>query len=346
MKVVLVTRDVGNGNGLKLVAQGLGSHGHEIAAFFGEGKPMPEGSLGKIREALQGADWLLVSLSSTEERVAEEHFAMEKAILLGVRIAIFGDIYGSIHRSRWCGDCARHANLLTVVAEEEVAAARKYVGAHTQIVCTGNPYWAEFFKSAVCREEVRSKLGVGPGDKLIVAIGSKEPDRNRALYTDAVKAAGELGRGVQLILTLHPGADHGKDVYSDILAQSPVPVQLFGKGDISSSVLIGGSDVVVTGGGSLVGVEAICRRIPTIDLIHDPLDKEWWRGLSGLDFWPPNRLGVSLLTRSVSDLAVAMKSLLDKRSEAAQKMLAAQEANFSLQMFQGATEKILRALTG
>ncbi len=344
MKIVIVTQDVGPGNSLRIIGEKLKSLGHNVEMFLGMGKPLPDGNLDKVSVALIGADRLLMSVSSATNRVLEERHAFTEAKRLGVPVAVFSDIYGMYHRP-WFTDLMTKTDILFVTDEQEVETARRYVNATTRIIPSGNPYWTEFFKATVSRKEVRSKLGIKPDEKMVLAVGNKELERNVALYTDLVMTGRELEK-IHMVLTMHPGADHGKDVYDGILKWASCPVQFAGRETgLSSQEMLTGSDLVVAAGGSSVGIMAACLRKPVIDLVH-PIDQLFWEELSGLDFWPPTRFGASQLVKEPVDLELAMRLLLKPDSEVLRRMFRAQEANFSASKFENAVEKIVAGLIG
>lgn len=345
MKIAIVTQDVGPGNALQIIGERLVGLGHNVEMFLGMGKPLPEGSLERISGALVGADKLLISVSSSGERVLEERHAFKEAKRMGVPVAVFSDIYGMYHRP-WFTDFMAWADVLFVIDEQEIQTARQYVGPATRIIHSGNPCWAEFFKATIGREEVRNKLGIAEDEKMVLAVGNKELERNVALYTDLVMAGREISQKLHLVLTMHPGANHTKDAYNGILKWSKHPVQFAGRETgLSSQEMIEGNDLVIAAGGSSVGIMAACRRRPVIDLIHE-IDRLFWKELSGLDFWPPTRSGASQLAVGSTDLELAMKLLLKPDGEVLRQMLRAQETEFSLSKFGDGVDKVVAGLIG
>ncbi len=345
LKVVLVTQDVGNGNALKRVHEALVRRGHMSTLFLGEGKPMPEGTLKKIDQALQGADWLIVSYSSARERITEERFAMEQATDRGVQIMMMGENYGTSYRGSWFGDLPRQIALLSVVSEPEVLPARAHVGEGTRIIQVPNPNWCTYFDTSYSREAVVEKLGIQSGSKMILGVGSKEEERNILLYGGIIEAGNRVeDSNIEIIFTIHPGAKRGSGIYTDLLAESIHPVRFVGKeAGISSQEMLPRCDLVIVPGGSTVGVMACCQRRPVIDFIN-PVDREWWRDISGSDYWVPARIGASLLAENVSQLRDGMSALLDSGSAESERQRALQMENFKSTDFDGAAGQIVAEL--
>ncbi len=340
MNLVFVTRDVGNGNALKPVAQLALASGHEVDTFFGEGKPFSAETVAQMPMAVADADRLIVSLSSSEERVATERLATELAVRHGVPIVIVSDIYGMIHRSQWLGGFARHADLLTVVSESEVTSTESYVQPITTVVALPNPSWIDYF-SDPSETGVREKLGIRDNDMMVLVVGNKELVRNRKLL-HALQSVTNKDPFVHFVITSHPGADHTMDQLG-FFGQSESNATFVPKGGMSSFSILSASDLVITSGGSSMTMMAACRRIPVIDLMHDE-DFRLWKELSGLDYWPPAQEGVSALVEDSNALGFAIEALLDEESVASQVMRHAQDRGFKREMFAGAARDILSAI--
>lgn len=342
---MLVTQDVGNGNAHKRIGEALERAGHTTNLFLGEGKPMPEGTLGKICLALSRADWLIVSYSSARERIEEERYAMIMAYALGVPIMMMGENYGTSFRGSWYGEVRREISLLSVVSEGEVLTAQTHVGEVTTIIQVPNPNWCTYFNATYTRDEVEQKLGIAPESKMILGIGSKEEDRNRLLYGGIIEACNRMPKmNLEIILTLHPGAVRGTSIYDDLLERSVHSVRFVGKEEgISSQEMLPRCDLVVVPGGSTVGVMACCQRRPVIDFIN-PVDRDWWCDISGYDYWAPARMGASLLTENVDDLQGGIEALLDQYSNVFEEQRTKQEMFFNLSDFEGAAKQIITAL--
>lgn len=210
MKIVFVTRDVGNGAALQSVASLAIAQGHDVTTFFGLGKPFPEGTTDKVRSAIIEANRLVVSLSSSPERVEMETFAMQMAGNYGIPIAIISDMFGMIHRSQWCDSTARHAELLTVIMDSERESARRYVSKRTRIVVAPNPVWVTYFDDPTV-PNVHDRLRIPQGDRILYVGGSKEKNRNTGLLACLRACKGDLPHDVHLIIGSHPGGDHSME---------------------------------------------------------------------------------------------------------------------------------------
>ncbi len=340
----MAARDAGPGEAFRLIADTLSASGHTVQAFLGMGKPFPTEALQEMSVALRDADVLLVGIASIEEQATEELIACEEARKLGVRIAVFSDIYGAYHRA-WHNEVLMSADVLFVIDEQETDTARNYVRGKTQIIASGNPYWTSFFDNQTTREEVRSKLGIHNEEKMLMLVGNKEMERNMLLLNEVVFATNGMDEKFHIVITQHPGDAYPKDICKGITRWAEHPVQFTGRDcGFKSQQIITGSDTVITSGGSSVGIMAACQRKPVIDVMHS-LDDVWWKELSGLNFWPPARQGSSRVVWSTELLHEALKSLQGDTAYIAY-MARAQEEAFSLSKFDGALDKIVTSITG
>lgn len=344
LTVVLLTQDVGNGNAHKRISEALVRAGHHAILFLGEGKPMREGTFRKISTALTGADWLIISYSSTRERIEEERYAMIMAYTLGVPIMMMGENYYTWFRGSWYGEVRREISLLSVVSESEILTAKAHVGEDTEIIRAPNPNWCTYFTATYTSDAIGQKLGIAEETKMILGIGSKEEDRNLLLYGGVIEACNGMPKmNLEIIFTLHPGAMRGTSVYDDLLVKSVHPVRFVDKEVISSQEMLPRCDLVVVPGGSTVGVMACCQRRPVIDFIN-PVDRDWWRDISGCDYWDPARMGASLLAEDVDQLHRGMGELLDRYSTTFEEQRTKQGMFFNLADFEGAATQIVAAL--
>lgn len=346
MSSVFVTQDAGNSDMMAHIARVARKreHEHVIDTFLGMGMSLAD-QRAEIEKAIKNASCLLVSLSSKPENVLDEIFAMKTAYANNVRFGIASDVPGMIHRSLWCGDAARNAAFLTVTSESEITSARKYVSTNTQIFAVRNPNVITYFTPAAVRDEVRAKLGVGEDEVMILGAGSKEDDRNEALIRDILLACNKLDVPIRIFFTLHPMAGQKGDTYAELITGSK-HLATFDTAGLKTDALLEGADIFMTAGGSTTGIRAACRRIPSIDLIHVPRDTVWWEGISGLDYWPLNRMGASALARNSEDLAGAITEFIDPANPATTAMRAAQEEHFKPEYFENAADEIIKLITG
>lgn len=338
MKIMLVAMDAGPSNGLRLVASELIKNNHNVTTIFGMGQPFPEGTSEWIRTEVKSANRVLIGLSSSKERAAEEILAAETAKTMGTSFGFFACTYGEFRRA-WFRDIIGYADFVFTVSEKEAEAAKKF-SPGANVVPSGNPEWATYFKPALGREEVRSHLGVKSKEKLILSVGSKEALRNMFLWGNLVLSTNGLDQPIRLILARHPGECNPQELYGDILKYSKYPIQ-FLEG-IRSNDAVTGSDLVVSSLSS-VGIAGACQRIPVIDYITE-FDEMFWTEMSGSSIWEPAELGASRKVNTVAMLAIEMDALLDHQASGTKAMRSAQEKTFSLEQFERAAQKIVAAL--
>lgn len=344
MKLVFVARDVGNGLALLAVASLATTQGHDVITHFGNGQPFPNDATDKVRHAIIGADVLVVSLSSSPERVEMETFAMKVASDYGIRLVIVSDMFGMAHRSRWCRGLARDASLLTVIMESERESARRYVGDHTRIVVAPNPVWVTYFDGPT-EPDIHGRLGIPRGDRIMYVGGSKEKPRNMGLLASLRACMDILPHDVRVVIGSHPGGDHSMESLGVIDSGDQRVVFLpYPKGNLSTHDIIDASSLVLTGGGSTITLMGTAKRVPTIDLMLED-DRRWWRELSGLNFWPPAEgAKISALATSADELSQLIPELLDPKSSRNDALETAQSLWFTRGQNEGAAKTILDAI--
>jgi len=148
---------------------------------------------------------------------------------------------------------------------------------------TGNPLREEMAFPRFTRDEVRDRLGVAEDEKLILVPGAQYTWITLSQWVvvmDALWRLCEHGQRFQLIFTLHPGdrTPYAKDketgehleIYEHLLAYSPVSARIVDTGEMTTSEIVPGADVIVEFGGS-IGIEAAYQRIPVVTLGFEPL---------------------------------------------------------------------------
>lgn len=337
--IVLVARDAGPSQSFEVIARGIEAAGHCATCFLGHGKPLPD--LYAMDEAVGKADAIMVGISSKAEAVAEEIHATVEAKMHRIPVAMFSDIYGCFTRP-WSRKCVAGSDILFVTSVQEVELAKEFAP-NAKIVHAPNPAWNTYFATEYSREEVRARLGIARGEKMVLVGGAKEMEKNFPLFTDVVVASRAFSN-LHLVFTIHPAADHGPGTYSGVVKWSTHPVQFPAKElGFKTLQMIAGADLVVTAGGSTVTIMAACQRVHVVDLMHT-LDELWWKELSGLDFWPPARQDVSWLARDERELAMGFQYLLDPKSRNAIEIRDAQETEFYPGCFDAGLDEIVRAL--
>lgn len=343
--IVFVTIDVGNSNALKPVAEKARAHGHHVMEFYGQGKLFPDETITAIQNNLYQADWLIVSLSSSEEKARMEGTFMSFATKNAVKILILSDIDGMMYRSRWCKWSARKAHTVTVVNESEVACARQYVRSTTRIVHVPNPSWISNFNVTKQREEVRCLLQITPDAMLLVLPFDKEIERNIVRLTMVVKAINIINTKLHVVVTPHPGADHSIDVFKRLVTYSkhPITFSIQKESGVSTQEALSACDIALMGNGTANAYTAACLRTPQVCVIDPLVDLQYWKDLSGQDSWSIADMGASALAQNAESLQRIITGLCDQ-GNAAMVMLQIQERKFSRSVLEGATDRVLTLL--
>lgn len=340
MNIMFVAMDAGPSQALGIIQREVLRRGHPIATELGMGTPFHDGTVELVEKDAASCigGKILIGLSSSKERSREELAAAETARSMGIPYGFMCCNYGEFRRP-WFRDVIRDSSFLFTVCESDAQAAKEFAPKAT-IVGSGNPVWASFFEWPMSRDEVRSRLGIAPDEKLILCSGTKVVDINLAQWESVAHAAKRLRNlKLRVLLSRHPGEQNPpNDRYSEFVLN---PAIQFLSG-LNTSQALCGADVLISGH-SLTGIESACKRIPMIDFVSDAEEVEW-RRLSGSNDWPPAEQGASILARDASYLAATMRELLNTESPMAIIMRAAQEQSFSLEAVQGATKKIVDTL--
>jgi hypothetical protein len=159
---------------------------------------------------------------------------------------------------------------------------------------------------ALDRAEARRRLGVAPGEPLILALGSGDPERQRRLCRLLVKIAARRGAALRFV--------------SSELEAAPPVVALF-----PAAAWLDAADVVVTAAGYHAMHETALAGVPTV-LVPQPraYDDQRWRARDGVVASDPAALDAAVgrllgdgrrRPARVGDGAAALARLIERRVE-------------------------------
>jgi hypothetical protein len=342
--IAFVAHDMMPSRAFKLISKALEiKGGYEIKARYGRD---PESAKQTIESVVNGAEIVMLGMSSSKELAADELFAADLAIQNGARIIYFSDTYSLFNRD-WVGDRFKGATI-TVIDEDEAEEARKLLPEST-IVATGNPLWDEYFIPKGDRNAVRSALGIQ--GEMILYTGGKSKMVNIHQVNcviDALQNANVVTEEREIVFSVR--ADElnpdDMDLYLEIKKYSPVPFHIVltkqhrdqwvsanpGKSkDIapapfSASELISAADLVIQLA-SGVGIEAAHLRIPVIDYFSITGKRRHEESMGKNFRWQPAERGATTAVYNTIELSDYMY-LLIYHTGARQRWRDAQERAF------------------
>ena len=286
-RAVLVARDVAPSDCFNLLGPVLKERGFGVDLIIGNGKPLAK-TMEEIALAASRANVVVLGMSSSAELARPEIVAGKAARNAGVPYGFYGDMLRCWARARpgaWFEELASSAAFYLGVTHRDADGARE-VFPNAKLFCTGNPLREEMAFPRFTREEVRAKLGVVPGDRLVIAPCGKFAAGNMALWTVLMEAISFLvdangfvmkkdGPRLQLVLATHPGdrtpyavdAETKKEMklYEELVSLSPVPARIVGKDVFPIHDLVAGADIIVQFDSS-AWVAGAYRGVPVVSL--------------------------------------------------------------------------------
>lgn len=290
MKIVLVGRDQAPAGALKKVQEYLASlsndgNSYKVLDFLGDGQFTKE----SVGERVLTADVLLVGMSSSADLAEKEICAAETAVRAHTPFGFYADTFGCYKRP-WFAKLRDKASFVFVVDKKEAESARELFP-NAKVVASGNPMWEDFFTPKLSREEVRERLGVEDGQRMILCPGGKLLAVNMQHFGGVISAAHMLGmnpKDWKIVLAIHPGdgnydglykLEKKKDsdeyehkrienIYKDLAEYSKVPVVVVPKSQMPTPHIIPGCDVVVESA-STIGIEVVCQRKPVTEFFTE-----------------------------------------------------------------------------
>ena len=344
MNVILVGRDVAPSQAFKILAGELRGCDWQVGEFLGNGKPL-KASLQEIRLAAKETDIIVLGMSSSPERSAEELFAGKFALEYKKPLALYAD-----NRSAWqrphFQDLLAQANLLFVVDNQASAAAQNRFP-NLQVVASGNPTWEQYNSPVSSKQEARRQLGFGDEEKLILAPLTKTLTVNLANLNAIIEAIFQSvilqSLGVKLVVSLHPGEEESQQAFYQELAKfSPVPISLIAKGQAPPSHQLVAADlVIVINPEGSVCTEAMFRRVPVIHYAT-AISSCWNQAETDSTSWTQFEAGTGLqITQSIEELTEGIKSLGLGLGARTRQMLQSQEEVYPKPPVEGAAVRIM-----
>ena len=337
--VFLIANDYGESRCLESISKELKERGYQTTDFFGFGKAHLVLTDEVVQQALK-TDLLVTAISEynkTEVELAvvvrKQNPSMPSAVYAPGRYAF---------RNAGAVPLRDMANFLFIGNNDELKeAVNTYLLARVSAV--GNILHEEFHP-AMSVEEARQKAGVENSQKLIFVPGDKRLGINWPLFHSVIEAAHRniVKKFSPLVaIGIHPGDNTYKpELYEDANKFSrDVPVKIFTRDVLSSSVLVTACDLMVTAVSSLATAAAFQRK-PVIGFYFENLLIELERAQEGRKFeWEPERDMVAEVVRygSVDLLAEAIARLLTPHGFRAMKAL--QEYHYPSPPVHGSTAK-------
>ncbi|MDZ4345054.1 MAG: hypothetical protein U1E51_21745 [Candidatus Binatia bacterium] len=323
--VVLVARDIAPSSCFERLAPVLQERGFETELIIGKGKPLPPTiTPHTIILAASQASLVILGMSSSLELAEPEIVAGAAANGAGVPYGFYGDVrrcWGRARPGAWFEGLAENAAFYFGVTQENADAARE-VFPKAQLIGTGNPLREEMAFPRLTREEVRSKLGIAPEEKLVLASGGKFAAEQMASWVVLIEALTCLtaeDQRFQLVLATHPGdrVPYAVDavtkkemrLYEELVSSSPILTRIVGKDVMATSDLVPGADIIVEFSSSL-GIEGAYQTVPVISLGFETLFRKIER-ISGTRSLEAVEDGLSeLVVADVRHLTGAIRKLL------------------------------------
>jgi len=278
-KIVLVGRDAAPSGCFERLEPILKRSGFEVCLFANKGKPLLN-SVEEVILAVSSADVVILGMSSSPKLAQYEIVAGESAKRAGVSYGFYGDTprcWARARKGAWFEQLAQHAAFYFGVTQADADLSVE-VFPNAQLVFTGNPLREEIAFSRFTREEVRTKLDITQGEKLVLAAGGKLTAGNMAswvLLMDALASLAKKGQCFQLIFAIHPGdrTPYAVDtatqsemrLYDELVSLSPVPTRIVGKNLLTTSDIVPGADIIVEFGTS-IGIEGAYHDVPVVSL--------------------------------------------------------------------------------
>lgn len=283
-RVVLVGRDAAPSGCFKRLEPVLKDRGFDVTLFIGDGKPLPN-SLSEISAGVAAGGILLLGMSSSLELSEPEIVAGKAAMAVGVPYGFYGDVplcWGRARPGAWFEELASGAQFYCGITQADADAAAS-VFPNARLLGTGNPLREEMAFPSFTRDEVRTKLGIAPEEKMVLAPGGKFAAGNMASWVVLMDALNYLvlsGRRFQLVLATHPGdrTAHAVDpatskpmrLYEELALLGSVSTSVVPKETLTTSDMVPGADIIVEFGSS-IGIEGAYQGVPVVTLGFDPL---------------------------------------------------------------------------
>lgn len=325
-KLLVISRDPGSANALLPVMELLDREKNLDMSVLTDGRAQeiiqkkfqtkditPQGLVLEAANTIGTPDVVLTDASTSEQGI--ESFAA--GTFPDVPMVLVEDYYTS--SLKYLHDLKERQFPLPVkicVMDEEAKniVLEKFPELEDRIEVTGQPAFDRFAKEDTegMSQEVREKLGVAPGEKIISYMSQMErPD----MIHELARELGKNGHNFYLAFRRHPRDNVSYEEYEEIFKGAGI--KTIDTRQFSTDQVSAASDTVITGY-STEGLHGIYRRKPTIHII----DKELQDIPEDLSLpLPPVKLGASMGIDKVGDLSGTLNELLDPASPANKELL-------------------------
>lgn len=338
MDIFLVADDFGESECLEKIANAFHKRGHTTTKFLGFGKKLVLTD-SVLRQALK-ANILLASISGDSEM--ERHLTSVVRQHTNMPVVVYS-INKYAFRNEKATALREIADVLLVSSEDEIPEARTLFSNAKKIEAIGNIMHEDYYP-ALSRFESRKIAGVSEEQKLIFVPGDKCIGINWPLFYSVIEAAHCITVQIHtpvVSLGIHPGdATYRREIYSDLVKYSRgVPVKIYTRDVLNSSILVTACDLLVTACSSLA-VAAAFQRKPIIGFFFENMLAEY-EDVYGTFKWEPAENESALVVRSgsIDSLSRAMHSLLLPHSSDSRYMKKKQEDNYPAPPALGSTAK-------
>jgi hypothetical protein len=305
-KLLVVGHDAAPSRALRKLVNHAFDNGYSTDFVLLEAGTISAPSEHSLEVKVKNADVVVIGMSTPEENAAIEIAAAHLCMRHGKPFGFYADTHGAYTRKHF-KQFAQYAHLVFVVSDDDVGWAEKHFP-NANIVITGNPLWADYFKPA-SREEARALMQALPNEYVVLAPGTKNATHNKTVWSATIKAAGML-KNRFVVCARHPGDKTSNDEY-DYLVQlgneHGVRVSFFSG---STDRCVPGADLVING--TSVRIHALARLIPVIDYFERS-SQDWLEKDTGsrTGYFYGSRAVIDVYDETWEDLAGAMNILQD-----------------------------------
>ncbi|HEY4521718.1 MAG TPA: hypothetical protein VJH05_01095 [Candidatus Paceibacterota bacterium] len=335
MRAFLIANDAGESLCLQSIHKELLKRKNETFSIFGNGRHL------KINQsdiaAMLWADVFIATISNDNEaEVGLAQIAREKNPNTHIVIYAPGSYAFQLKGTEPLREIV---NLLLISNEEEVKKAQALYP-NTRVESIGNILYEKDAVPTLTTEDAQKIVGFIENRKFIFVPGDKTESVNWPLFHSVIEAAHQkqvLQHYPAITIGLHPGttptietAVKEIEIYRDIEKFSrKVPVKIFTKFSVPSSVLVTACDLMVTARSSLA-VHAIYQRKPVIGLFFELMLANTEIGANKQFEWEPGIKKAARVIRngSIEQLGTEMNQLLAYDSPILYEMRQNQQKNY------------------